>query len=57
MVEKTEQSGERTTLKAMVGLGLGFWVLAIVLPGWQIAMLLFAGVLVAWSLFHLLADG
>lgn len=50
-------SGERTTLKAMVGLGLGFWLLAIVLPDWQLALLLVAAVLVAWSVFHLLVDG
>ena len=47
----------RTTLKAMVGVGLGLWLLALALPGYNLALLLFAAVLVAWSVFHLLTDG
>lgn len=40
----------------MIGVGLAIWLLALVLPGWQLWLLIFSAVLVAWSVFHLLTD-
>ena len=46
----------RTTRWVMVGIGLTFWLLAVVIPGMQIWMIVFAAVLVAYSVFGLLSE-
>lgn len=47
---------ERGTLKAMVVIGVMFWLFAIAYPGVQLWIVLFAAVLIGWSVYHLLAS-
>ena len=49
-------SGERTTLKAIIGVGLAVWLFAIAWPGMQVAPTVLGGLLVAWSVYRLLTD-
>ena len=45
----------RTTRWVMVAIGMA-WLLAPVIPGWQVWMIVFAAVLVAYSVFGLMVD-
>lgn len=45
----------RQTRIGMIVIGLAFWIDAIALPGMHVAILVFAGALVAWAVHGLLA--
>lgn len=51
----------RTTLKAMIGLGLAVWVVTIAIAAvfgiYSYPLLILSAVIVSWSVFHLLTDG
>ena len=47
---------ERRTRWAMVVVGLGIWLVAIVWPGWSIPALLLGSLMVAWASFGLMTE-
>lgn len=46
----------RRTRWGMIGVGLVVWLVALVLPGYDLGLLVFSGALVVWATFGLLTE-